>query len=369
VATGGGGTFGLREFHDDREPLDFGMHGLIRTAALEYPDALVRAVDVNPKESHRVIARSLVAELTTVDGPAVVGHVSGKRYAIELQQADFTEEAQFELDAGSVVLLTGGARGITALTAIELAERTGCHIELIGRTALPNGPEDPRTAGVSTEADLRRALIETGLKDREEIASTARKLLAEREIRATMAQLRASAGSVRYHACDVQDIDAVHAVINDIVARFGRLDGIVHGAGVLDDKLMTDKTPEAFARVYNTKVNGARALAAALRHDPRFVVLFGSISGVLGNRGQADYAAANDALDRIARYWATLTDARVVSVDWGPWAGSGMAAELAVEYAQRGIQLIDPREGVASLMRELALGGKQDVQVVHQCAR
>src|SRR6185312_1354447 len=160
------------------------------------------------------------------------------------------------------------------------------------------------------------------------------------EIRQTMDRLRASAGSVRYHSCDVQDAAAVHAVIDDIAARFGRLDGVIHGAGVLDDKLMADKTPEAFARVYNTKVNGARALAAALRHDPRFVVLFGSISGVVGNRGQADYAAANDTLDRIARFWATQSDARVVSVDWGPWAGSGMAAELAGEYAKRGIQLI-----------------------------
>jgi hypothetical protein len=57
----------------------------------------------------------------------------------------------------------------------------------------------------------------------------------------------------------------------------------------------------------------------------------------------------------------------VLSVDWGPWAGSGMAAELAVEYAKRGIQLIDPREGVTSLLRELAAGAKQDVQVVYQC--
>jgi acyl transferase domain-containing protein/NAD(P)H-dependent flavin oxidoreductase YrpB (nitropropane dioxygenase family)/NAD(P)-dependent dehydrogenase (short-subunit alcohol dehydrogenase family)/acyl carrier protein len=367
VATAGGGTFGFRDLHDEREPLDFGMHGLIRTAALEYSDALVRAVDVNPKESHRLIARSLMAELTTPEGPAVVGHASGKRHAIELQTVELTEDGQLDLDADSVVLLTGGARGITALAAIELAERTGCRIELIGRTPQPKGPEDARTASASTEAELRRALIETGLKDREQIAAQARRLLAEREVRQTMDKLRASAGSVRYHVCDVQDAAAVHTVVDDIVARFGRLDGVVHGAGVLDDKLMADKTPEAFARVYNTKVNGARALGTVLQHNPRFVVLFGSISGVVGNRGQADYAAANDTLDRIARFWATQTDARVLSVDWGPWAGSGMAAELAGEYAKRGIKLIDPREGVTSLLRELAVGTKLDVQVVYQC--
>ncbi|ONI91376.1 hypothetical protein ALI144C_01295 [Actinosynnema sp. ALI-1.44] len=371
VATAGGGTFGFDEPEDDHEPLDLGMHGLIRTVAAEYPDLHVRAVDVSTKESHRVIAASLLAELTTVDGPAVVGHASGTRHAIELDTAELDTElagdGQVDLDEDSVVLLTGGARGITALAAIEMAERTGCRIELIGRTAPPKGPEDARTAAAATEADLRRALIETGLTDREEIATAARKILAEREVRTTMDALRAAAASVRYHACDVQDADAVHAVIGDIVGRFGRIDGVVHGAGVLDDKLLADKTPEAFARVYNTKVGGARALAKALEHDPKFMVLFGSISGVLGNRGQADYSAANDTLDRIARFWATRTSARVVSVDWGPWAGSGMAAGLAEEYARRGIRLIDPEAGVAALLREIAIGDA--VQVVYQCAR
>ncbi|MFC0110321.1 SDR family NAD(P)-dependent oxidoreductase [Kibdelosporangium aridum] len=366
VATAGGGTFGYGEPEDHHEPLDLGMHGLIRTAALEYPDLHIRAVDVSAKESDSLIALSLLAELTTVDGPVIVGHASGQRYTIELGVSEIQGDGTPDLDEDSVVLLTGGARGITALAAIALAERTGCRIELIGRTAPPKGPEDPRTASAQNEAEIRRALIETGLTDREEIAAQARQILAEREIRATMDALRSSAASVRYHACDVQDVEAVHAVIADIAGRFGRIDGVVHGAGILDDKLIADKTPEAFARVYNTKVDGARALAKALSHDPKFVVLFGSISGVLGNRGQADYAAANDTLDRIARFWTTQTDARVVSVDWGPWAGSGMAADLAKEYARRGIQLIDPREGVACLLREIAVGDA--VQVVYQCA-
>jgi acyl transferase domain-containing protein/NAD(P)H-dependent flavin oxidoreductase YrpB (nitropropane dioxygenase family)/NADP-dependent 3-hydroxy acid dehydrogenase YdfG/acyl carrier protein len=361
VATAGGGTFG---FGETTIPADLGLHGLIRTAAREYPETHVRAVDVNPKESHRAVARALLAELTTVDGPAVVGHTSGRRYAIELRTADLPDRRDLGLDQDSVVLLTGGARGITALAARELAARTGCRIELIGRTPLPRGPEDPRTAGATDEAALRRALIGMGHTDLAAIARETRDLLAQREVRATMDALGRTAGSVRYHACDVTQADAVVA---DIVARFGRLDGVIHGAGVLDDRLIADKTVESFARVYNTKVNGARALEAALRHHPRFMVMFGSISGVEGNRGQADYAAANDTLDRLARYWAaTHTDTHVVSVDWGPWAGAGMAAGLAEEYARRGITLIDPTEGVTCLLDEIAAG--DEVQVVYQCA-
>ncbi|WP_240687236.1 type I polyketide synthase [Amycolatopsis suaedae] len=362
VATAGGGTFG---FSRTTASPDLGMHGLIRTAAREYPDVHVRAVDVDPKDSHRQIAGALVTELTTVDGPAVVGHTQGVRHAIELRPAELDGTGELALDADGVVLLTGGARGITALVARELARRTGCRIELIGRTPLPRGPEDPRTAAAPDEPSIRRALAESGVRDLDEVARRSRALLAEREIRATMDALRETASSVRYHACDVADTAAVHAVIADITARFGRLDGVVHGAGILDDKLMADKTQEAFARVYDTKVGGALALEAALEHDPAFLVLFGSISGVFGNRGQADYSAANDTLDRLARLWATRTSARVLSVDWGPWAGSGMAADLAAEYARRGIRLIDPVEGVDCLLAEIATG--RDVQVVYQC--
>jgi hypothetical protein len=87
-----------------------------------------------------------------------------------------------------------------------------------------------------------------------------------------------------------------------------------------------------------------------------FVVLFGSVSGVFGNRGQVDYSAANDALDALA------VDAdggrlagRVLSIDWGPWAGTGMVSgELARAYARRGVGLVEPADGIAALGAELA---------------
>jgi NAD(P)-dependent dehydrogenase (short-subunit alcohol dehydrogenase family) len=160
---------------------------------------------------------------------------------------------------------------------------------------------------------------------------------------------------------------AVSAVLGDVYARFGRLDGVIHGAGVLEDRLIADKTPESFARVYSTKVDGARALAAGLRSGVRFVVLFGSVSGVFGNRGQADYAAANDALDALARRWSGTVAPRVVAIDWGPWAGGGMVSpELEREYARRGITLIDPDEGAACLLAEIA-DPEGPAQVVYLC--
>jgi len=363
VATGTGGTFG-RDW--EIESGDLGLRGMIRTIAAEYPDVLARAVDVDPKENPRTIAGQLLAELTDRSGPSVTGYRAGRRAGLLVREAQTLPAAgDLGLDAGSVVLLTGGARGITASVALALARASGCHIELIGRTP-PPGPADPELAGADP-AGLRQILIGRGLTSPREIEAESGRVLREQEVRTTLDGLRAAAASVRYHAIDVRDASAVGSLITDIYARYGRLDGVVHGAGVLEDRLVPDKTPESFARVYGTKVDGARALAAALRDDTRFLVLFGSVSGVFGNRGQADYSAANDALDTLAHLWSGDRPGKVLSVDWGPWAGGGMVSpELEREYARRGITLIDPDAGVACLLAEIATSSGP-AQVIYMC--
>ncbi|WP_330479178.1 SDR family NAD(P)-dependent oxidoreductase [Streptomyces platensis] len=364
LATAAGGTFGQDATADAPDPLPgAGLRGFARTAALEYPDVLIRAVDLNPKDRPERIAAHLLAELCAPGEPVVVGRTNGTRTTLSTVPVplpdDRTDLGRPSLGAGSVVLLTGGARGITARTALALARAHGCHIELLGRTPLMETPEDPALAHAHDRIALRAALLAQGLRRPAEIEAAAGAVLARREITATLTALAPFAASVRYHAADVTDEAAVHAVVRDIRARHGRLDGIVHGAGTLADKLLRDKDPASFARVFATKVDGARHLLSAADDDTGFLVLFGSVSGVFGNRGQADYAAANDALDTLATAWSARTSRRVLAVDWGPWAaeGGGMVTpELARAYARRGIPLLDPDAAAAALLDELAHG-------------
>ncbi|MFI5669471.1 SDR family NAD(P)-dependent oxidoreductase [Streptomyces sp. NPDC051704] len=348
-----------------------GLHGFARSAALEFPGTLVRAVDLHPKEDPGRIAAQLLAELSDPgEGLSSVGYTAeGLRIARRPVPAPLPPAAGSPLGPGSVVLLSGGARGITARTALALARATGCHVELMGRTPEPSAQAD-EFVHAGDRVALRAALIRSGLRTPAEIEAAASRILAEREVRATLAALAGTAASVRYHRADVADADAVRAVVADVRARHGRLDGIVHGAGTLRDGLLRDKEPAVFTEVFTTKVAGARNLAAAAAEHgaapaPAFLALFGSVAGVYGNRGQSDYAAANDALDGLALTWADAFPGRVLSVDWGPWAaeaGGMVTPELERAYARRGIPLISPEAGAAAFLAELAHGG--DVQVV-----
>ncbi|WP_218010313.1 type I polyketide synthase [Actinomadura chibensis] len=362
LVSGAGGTFGRRYAGGgigDPAP-GAGLGGLARTIAQEHPEVHVRALDVDTKETPRAIAQRILAELLDPDGPVVVGHEGERRNGLSVVPADLDGDPAPPVEPDGVVLLTGGARGVTARLALELARASGCHLEIIGRTPEPRG--EPAFPDAPDEPALRRTLVAEGNRQPAEIEATIRTVLVEREKRRNLDALRRHAASVRYHAADVRDPNAVRGVVDNAYLRHGRLDGVVHGAGVAEDRLVRDKSPESFDRVFRTKVDGACALAQAVRPDLGFFVVLGSVAGVAGNRGQADHAAANDACDTLAHVWRTRLRGRVLVADWGPWAGVGMVTpELAREYARLGVGLVDPDAGAAALLREIAHGHETQV--------
>ena len=141
---------------------------------------------------------------------------------------------------------------------------------------------------------------------------------------------------------------------------------MIHGAGLIEDRLVRDKGRDSLMRVMQAKAGAAGTLAQHLREDSlRFMVFFGSVAGRFGNRGQADYAAASEVLAKLAceldRRWA----ARVVAIDWGPWRSAGMVSpELERQFASRGVALIGLDQGCALLEEELLRGSKGAAEVL-----
>lgn len=350
--------------HPDGTPT--GVAGLLRSLARERHDALIRSVAIDAADLDgdlEQLAEILVDELLDLDAPPAISWARGQRSTQVVGEGrDLSIHGdlvggEHGLGPDAVVVITGGARGITARVAEGLARANPCRLVLVGRSPLPEGEEDPRTAGAPDRPALRRALLEIGeLTVPADIEAACTRIEADREMRTTMQVLTSFGATVEYHAVDVRSA-AFGALLEDLHARVGRLDGVIHGAGVLDDHFLRDKTAAGFDRVFGTKVDGARAILDRRHLGLRFVVLFASISGVVGNRGQTDYAAANDALGALALASAAAEGCRVLSIDWGPWGGGGMVSpELEREYARRGIGLVDPDDGVMALLHEVAAG-------------
>jgi NAD(P)-dependent dehydrogenase (short-subunit alcohol dehydrogenase family)/acyl carrier protein len=374
AATGMGGAF-LSDLSPDvvvNSPDHGAIAGLMKTIALEWPEVSVKVVDLNLQESGDALAEHLLEELQVGDGLVEVGYNSRKRLTLKLVPTPLPQiPTARTLNSSAVVLMTGGARGITARAAIRLAELYQPTLLLAGRSPLPPEEEARETVGINSPKELKAALMDQ-MRARGETVTPAlverayAKLTAEREIRANLAAARELGAQVQYYSVDVRDANAFGSLIDGIYTSFGRLDGVIHGAGVIEDKLIEDKTPESFDRVFDTKVDSAFVLSRKLRPENlKFLLFFSSIAGRFGNRGQGDYAAANEVLNKLAVCLDRAWPGRVAAINWGPWDTQGMvSAEVRKQFADRGVKLISPETGLRLLEEEINCGCRSEAEIV-----
>lgn len=251
------------------------------------------------------------------------GHVeacydaAGRRFEPRLALLPARDDDELPLQAGDLIVASGGGKGIVALCALELARASGAHLALLGRSV----PED------------------------------------DRELAAHLARLRAEGVACRYFRADVTDPAAVRAALAAAQAEHGPVAALLHGAGVNQPRLLRDLDAAALRRTLAPKVDGLAHLLSALEpRRLRLLVTFGSVIGRLGLRGQADYALANAALRVATEAFAREHRAcRCLALESSVWAGVGMGERLGrVEALRReGIMPIAAEEG-AALVRRLA---------------
>ncbi len=346
-----------------------GLPGLTKTAAQEWA-ASTKAIDLERGErSPSDLADAIVSELLGGGHEAEVGLAAdGTRYTLQSVRRDALPTAP-ATDGDSVIVATGGARGVTAATLIRLAQERGGRFALLGRTPLTDEPAAAR--GVEGDAKLKGALLGAAkasgtMPTPAELGKQVSRILAGREVRATLAALEAAGAEAIYVPTDVADEAATKKSLADVRARFGPITGLVHGAGVLADRFIADKTDDQFAFVYGVKVGGLRTLLSALADDPlTAIVMFSSVAGRCGNQGQCDYAMANEVLNKVAvAEQARRGDACVVkSLGWGPWEGGMVTPQLKAHFAALGVPLIPLDEGAQMLVDDLA-DRSGDVEVV-----
>jgi NAD(P)-dependent dehydrogenase (short-subunit alcohol dehydrogenase family) len=313
-----GGDFGLRDPDPCRSWLG-GLAGLARTAAAEWPAASVKAIDcARGNRDTAEVARALLDELLTGGDTLDVGLAAdGTRRTQQFTEADPLVLTPPDLGDKPVILVTGGARGITAAALTDFARSCPARFVLIGRSA----PDGPHAA----------------------------------EIRATTAVLEESGSLVRYVSTDIRDRDRLRRVLEEVRTEWGPVTGLVHGAGVLADRLIADKTAEQFDEVFGTKAEGLASLLAETEADPlRLLCVFSSVVGSFGNTGQCDYAMANETLNHvIAAQRAERPDALVRALIWGPWQGGMVTPKLGEIFRMGGVPLLPVAAGASAFTAEL----------------
>jgi hypothetical protein len=225
-------------------------------------------------------------------------------------------DATFQCAAAATYWITGGLGAIGCETARWLARRGAKHLVLTGRR-----PPD------SSAQDCIRDLEKLGV-------------------------------AVRVLQADAGDRDRMRSVFEKIRNEMPPLRGVVHSAGAVRDAVLLNQDWKDAAEIFDGKVGGAWLLHELTRDIPLdFFILYSAAGVVLGAPGQGLYSAANAELDSLAKFRKRL-GLPALSVAWGPWAGAGMAAELAARgrdvWETRGLRKIEPAYGFDTLERLLA---------------
>jgi acyl transferase domain-containing protein/NADPH-dependent curcumin reductase CurA/short-subunit dehydrogenase len=153
---------------------------------------------------------------------------------------------------------------------------------------------------------------------------------------------------ITVRSADVGSREELGVLFNEILATLPVLGGVIHAAGVLEDGVIEQQTPERIRRVMIPKVAGALNLHELTKGAPLdFFFLFSSLAGITGSPGQAGYSAANAWMDALAqeRHRQGLP---ALSINWGPWSGGGMASEVEAGGKRRSLPGLKPMSPEAS---------------------
>ena len=367
-----GGTFGLAGAPPLRE-WSGGIAALARTAAREWPLTAVKAIDCERAgRDPQAIAGALVRELVRGGSTVDIGlTAAGRRLTLAPDPAapgDGAAGPSAGLGTGSVIVVSGGARGVAAAALLALARRHRPRLVLLGRTRLVD--EAPALRAARDERSLQQALIEQA-RQRGETPSPGRiraevaAIRAAREVRGTLAALERAGSPVRYVRVDVRDAAAVAHALADVRRTWGAITGVVHASGVPADLTLADAVDEPHEQVFSTKVDGLRALLAATEGDPlRLLVLFSNTGAQAGSAGQSANAMANAVLDQVASAQALRRPGCLVrAIAWGPWCGGMVGPELAEHLHRQGVPMIPVDAGADAFVAELESGGAPRVIV------
>jgi acyl transferase domain-containing protein/acyl-CoA thioesterase FadM len=332
-------------------PVSGGLAGMLKSFGREFSLACVRPLVTSAASVREGLALVARERAHAAEACEEVGDLGGARRVRRLRELTrgSMEAKGGELGSRSVIVATGGARGVTAVLVEALLRRYGCTIVALGRSV----PEAP-PADSGTEAAERRFYAEALAADPTLRPPTLRARFARREAAweawRECERLAALPGRFVYHAVDITDRADTARALDEIAARYGEVELVVHGAGVQFSTRLERRRLDEFRQTIDVKLSGLYHLEEALRaRQGRYVPVHALTSAYsfYGNDGQPDYGAANETLDRLCAFASAREDRPWKSIGWLAWDGIGMTRgrEYAALAKERGLSAIGPAQG------------------------
>jgi len=339
-------------------------------------DALVKAVDFEAGRNRSEIAEILIEETLRDPGAIEIGYKDALRWTVALQEQPAADgRPALTLDSNTVFVVTGAAGSIVSAITADLAAASGGTFYLLDLVPEPDPKNPDLQRFVTDKQGLKRDLF-ARIQARGERATPA---LVEKELaaleRAHAAQsaitaVRAAGGTAYYFSVNLTEADALAKIINQVRARSGHIDVLLHAAGTERSHLLPDKDSREFDLVFDVKSDGWFNLLHAIGDMPLGVtVAFSSIAGRFGNAGQTDYSSANDLLCKITSSFRNMRPlTRGIVIDWTAWGGMGMATRGSIPKMMElaGIDMLPPEAGIPLIRRELTAGGTSGEIVIGQ---
>lgn len=296
------------------------LWGLGRTIANEHPELWGGLLDAMPGDIERT-AGLIALELESGSREDQVAYRDGERYVARLRRGARKASRSLALRGDRTYLVTGGTGGMGLKVARWLGEKGARHLVLTGRSGATRVPADE------------------------------------------LAAVEASGARVTVRAADAANPQQMRAVFTEIEQAMPPLAGVIHVAGIFDDRVLMGHDWARFEKVLAPKVRGGWVLHELTRDLPLdFFVLFSSGASFLAPVGLGNYAAGNAFLDGLAHYRRSR-GLPAVSIDWGPWEKVGMAEAVGgrreSQWTQAGFATMTTRQGLAAMELLMAADAPQ----------
>ena len=373
------GNFGYTT-KDEFNPISGALTGGVtcyRKDVYERTGAISKLIDFEPTATPDEMARYTMDEVLHGDMRLMIGAREGGRSTILSVPVRLDRsEKRFDL-AGKTIIFTGSGRGIGAMLSQKIAAQY--HSKIIVLDIIEIQEKTPLWASMNEAelAALKKQIWEDLKADKTQKATP---VLLERAfgrvkdsitLYNNLQKLRELGSEVEYYHCDVMNSSMVKEVCTKIKAKNGRVDGLIHFAGLERSKLIYDKDPAEYYRIFDVKATSfASFLANNIVRDDGFFAFASSIAGKYGNLGQSDYASANDYLAKSA-FSLTNQGYRAISIAMSAYKNVGMGVRAGVEtfLKSNGVDFVDPEDGMQIFLDEIVYGDVPEIVLTGSLGR